>query len=659
MTITVTTPTTIIVQDPSARGAIGPAGPTGPTGPAGPTGATGAAGAAGDRYRTNSNSTVQISGGYKTFQVDSNLSYTVGQHITAANTESHYVHGPVSQYYSSNGTLIMFASEWYFPAPDPDIYSSWDINLAGIPGPDGANGASANVQVGNVITGAEGSSVTITNVGNTTNVILDFSIPRGNTGNSVNLSSVTSNVIPSSNNTYNLGSPQYQWKDLYVSNNTIYMGNVPLSIDANGALRVNGSIVSSANTGNISFQNNIVVGTGVGQTDGLYLAAGAGQVANLQYLRLRGGDDDAHIHFDTANTEAYDFYFGDDSKYVKLERGYNGNVVIGTYGGDGFKTWNFASNGNLTLPGQIHGFTTYGGGGIPNGRVVDIVPADDASDKKFKFRIDQYAETFTRAYFEMPEAQNDKQVAIAFPHANGNTGYIYTQGADAYDDGLNNAFNIFYNSGDIKVTAMTPGTGVYNTWKFGGNGALTFPDNTVQSTAYTGIPTNTANVDILNTNGLGTTFYVTFVENRDVNQIVRGDVDLTYRTDINALGAGILKIAKGAHEKYQAKVDATGVVTHDCANGHIFYHTSPDSNWTANFTNLNLDSGYATALTLVISQGGTGYYPSAVQIGGVAQTINWQGNTTPSVSTNRTDVVTFSVMNDSSGYIVLGQLTGF
>lgn len=238
------------------------------------------------------------------------------------------------------------------------------------------------------------------------------------------------------------------------------------------------------NTANVTFEDNIVIGTGVGQSYGLYLAAGSVQAANLQYLRLRGGDDDAHIHFDTANTEAYDFYFGDDSKYVKLERGYNGNVAIGTYGGDGYKTWNFASNGNLTLPGQIHGFTTYGGGGIPNGRVVDIVPADNASNKKFKFRIDQYAETFTRAYFEMPEAQNNKQVAIAFPHANSNVGYIFTQGTDTYDDGLNNAFNIFYNAGDIKVTAMTPGTGVFNTWKFGSSGALTFPDTSLQNTAY-------------------------------------------------------------------------------------------------------------------------------------------------------------------------------
>ena len=122
---------------------------------------------------------------------------------------------------------------------------------------------------------------------------------------------------------------------------------------------------------------------------------------------------------------------------------------------------------------------------------------------------------------------------------------------------------------------------------------------------------------------------------------------------------GILKVEDGVHEKFQSLADATGVVTHNCAAGHIFYHTSPDANWTANFANLNLASGYATTLTLVISQGATGYYANAVQIGGAAQTINWQGNTTPTPSSNRTDVASFSIINNSGTYTVLGQLTGF
>jgi hypothetical protein len=124
--------------------------------------------------------------------------------------------------------------------------------------------------------------------------------------------------------------------------------------------------------------------------------------------------------------------------------------------------------------------------------------------------------------------------------------------------------------------------------------------------------------------------------------------------------AGILKIDDGVHEKLQTKADATGTVTHDCSLGHIFYHTSPDANWTANFLNLNLSSGYATSVTLVIEQGATGYYPSAFRIDYMVHAIKWQGNTTPTPSTNRTDVVTFSIICTATDtYTVLGQLTGF
>jgi hypothetical protein len=133
-------------------------------------------------------------------------------------------------------------------------------------------------------------------------------------------------------------------------------------------------------------------------------------------------------------------------------------------------------------------------------------------------------------------------------------------------------------------------------------------------------------------------------------------------SNLNVAGnitGNILQIEVGAHEKFQSKADATGVVEHDCRLGHIFYHTSPDANWTVNLTNLNLENNYATSVTIVIGQGGTGYYPSALQIDGVSQTINWQGNTTPTPSVNRTDVVTFSIINNGGTYIVLGQLTGF
>ena len=143
-------------------------------------------------------------------------------------------------------------------------------------------------------------------------------------------------------------------------------------------------------------------------------------------------------------------------------------------------------------------------------------------------------------------------------------------------------------------------------------GQITFPDTTEQTTAFTTSPT-----------------------------------------------LNVLKIDDGVHEKFQELADATGTVTHDCSSGQIFYHSSPDANWTVNLTNLNLGVGYATTVTLVIDQSETGYYPNALQIGGSAQTINWQGNATPTPSTSRQDVVSFSILAVTGGYIVFGQLTGF
>lgn len=53
---------------------------------------------------------------------------------------------------------------------------------AGANGSNGANGAAATVAIGTVTTGAAGSSASVTNVGTSTNAILNMTIPRGNTG---------------------------------------------------------------------------------------------------------------------------------------------------------------------------------------------------------------------------------------------------------------------------------------------------------------------------------------------------------------------------------------------------------------------------------------------------------------------------------------------
>lgn len=66
------------------------------------------------------------------------------------------------------------------------------------------------------------------------------------------------NIIPSANSTYTLGNSTNQWKSLYVSNNTIFIDNIPVSI-TNGSLSVNNQPVAS--TGWFSFDQAVIQGS--------------------------------------------------------------------------------------------------------------------------------------------------------------------------------------------------------------------------------------------------------------------------------------------------------------------------------------------------------------------------------------------------------------
>jgi hypothetical protein len=56
---------------------------------------------------------------------------------------------------------------------------------------------------------------------------------------------VGGDILPSTNYGGNLGSPAKQWNSLYVSNNTIYLNNIPISLDVENRLTINGNPISS------------------------------------------------------------------------------------------------------------------------------------------------------------------------------------------------------------------------------------------------------------------------------------------------------------------------------------------------------------------------------------------------------------------------------
>src|SRR5210317_2134767 len=58
---------------------------------------------------------------------------------------------------------------------------------------------------------------------------------------------VGGDVVPSTDLGGNLGSATKQWKSLYVSSNTIFIGGTAIGVNASGELSVDGTLVSNVN----------------------------------------------------------------------------------------------------------------------------------------------------------------------------------------------------------------------------------------------------------------------------------------------------------------------------------------------------------------------------------------------------------------------------
>lgn len=98
---------------------------------------------------------------------------------------------------------------------------------------------------------------------------------------------------------------------------------------------------------------------------------------------------------------------------------------------------------------------------------------------------------------------------------------------------------------------------------------------------------------------------------------------------------------------------------HDLSTGSVFLHTGVTGDFIANFTNLNLAENRGTNISLIIAQGSTAYTLTAIEIGGVSQTINWLSNAPLPPTPNNYDIITISIINNGGTYIVFGASSTF
>lgn len=179
----------------------------------------------------------------------------------------------------------------------------------------------------------------------------------------------STSFLPGANVTYNLGSSTRQWKDLWLSNSTLYLGGTPITV-ANGVLSVNGSVVSgnysNANvaaylptyTGNVSANN--FIGNIQGNIQGLI-----GSLTNLDSGNFTVENISARIAENGVNIGAGGYnnlvVLPTDVIIQNVPLTVAGNILSTVAGGlhitantvanGTARTWNFGTDGRLTFPG--------------------------------------------------------------------------------------------------------------------------------------------------------------------------------------------------------------------------------------------------------------------------------------------------------------------
>lgn len=134
----------------------------------------------------------------------------------------------------------------------------------------------------------------------------------------------------------------------------------------------------------------------------------------------------------------------------------------------------------------------------------------------------------------------------------------------------------------------------------------------------------------------------------------------TFNSTVTANGDVTVNGLLTMQEVTEVTADGTitsNTLTVDYTTTNIVYVASPSANFTVNLTNAPTTNDRMMTISVVVSQGATGYIPSVFQIGGVGQTIKWSGGAAPAGTNSKIDIFSFSMLRRSGTWTVFGAVS--
>jgi len=290
------------------------------------------------------------------------------------------------------------------------------------------------------------------------------------------------NITPLASNTYSLGNSTTWWKDLWISNTTIYIGGVALAT-AGGKLTLGGANVGTTGldtyTGNVS-GSGVTLSGATGPILTVSVINPGSNIAALQYYSIAGGSGSGASTF-VSDASTPRFTFGNPTwgngyrvgDVITVVNPYVGNtysnatlVVTGLYAKPapsifvGNTAWSFSADGELTTPGNI------------------LLP-----DSTAIYNEDENTAVFTSNILSDTTGVSLTDGGNASVYVGGNTWTFDPSGTTTFPGDTTIDVNGDISAGNIDVYAVTTDTvSLGSTELYGSSGTVVFSETTVSTT---------------------------------------------------------------------------------------------------------------------------------------------------------------------------------
>jgi len=133
----------------------------------------------------------------------------------------------------------------------------------------------------------------------------------------------------------------------------------------------------------------------------------------------------------------------------------------------------------------------------------------------------------------------------------------------------------------------------------------------------------------------------------------------TFSSDL--VVGSVLKVEGSIWEEYIVGTVTTNTLTVDILGSANTTQTVSglSANFEVAFTNAPTSGTYTIGVALIITQGASAYIPNTCTVNGTSVTIKWLNASAPTGNANQTDVVNFTLVNNSGTYDVLAGLSTF